>query len=141
MSPWEVIEEALVRKRPRRNLQWLADQIGVSIQVVSNWKSRGVPAKRYRDISSALGITVDQLEGLQRLPWEHESHSSSDLRPEVSEIAQQINVMPDKKREWLLMTMRQALEAWDEAVTMAAQHRPTTDEPKPSPIRHKSGSK
>jgi transcriptional regulator with XRE-family HTH domain len=70
MTPWEVIEEALNHKRPRRNAQWLAEQLGLSIQVVSNWKQRGsVPPARYRAIANALGITLDQLEGIEPLPW------------------------------------------------------------------------
>lgn len=70
MTPWEVIEEVLAHKRPRRSPLWLAEQLGLSIQVVSNWKQRGsVPPARYRAIANALGITVDQLEGIEPLPW------------------------------------------------------------------------
>lgn len=69
MTPWEVIEEALVHRKPKRNVQWLADQLRVTIQVVSNWKARGVPARRYREIADVLGLTVDQLEGVEPLPW------------------------------------------------------------------------
>lgn len=70
MTPWQVIEEALAHKKPPRSPQWLADQLHVKIQVVSNWKSRGVPTARYREIASALDLSVDQIEGLEPLPWE-----------------------------------------------------------------------
>lgn len=68
MTPWEVIEEALARRK--RKPQWLADQLHVTAQVMTNWKTRKVPPARYREISEALGITVDQLEGLEPLPWQ-----------------------------------------------------------------------
>lgn len=71
MTPWEIIEQALTHRKPPRSPKWLADQLGnTSIQVVQNWKTRGVPPARYRAIASALGISVDQLEGLAPLPWE-----------------------------------------------------------------------
>lgn len=69
MSPWEVIEEALARKKKKP--QWLADRLGVSAQVMTNWKLRGkVPPARFRSIADALGLTVDQLEHAAPLPWE-----------------------------------------------------------------------
>jgi hypothetical protein len=70
---WEVIEAALGRKKPPRKVQWLGDKIGASAQVLTNWKKRGVPAARYRDIADALGLTVDQLEGHAPLPWDAET--------------------------------------------------------------------
>lgn len=69
MSPWEVIEAALARKTPPRKVQWLATKLDVSAQVVSNWKTRGVPPARFRAIADALGLTVDQVEGIAPLPW------------------------------------------------------------------------
>lgn len=110
MTPWEVIEEALVRRRPVRNLQWLADQIGVTIQVVHNWKVRGVPAKRYRDVASALDLTVDQVEGIARLPWEDEpKQTGPGLWPEVAAIASEINLLPPEEREHLIGIIRAAM--------------------------------
>jgi len=70
MSTWEIIERALAEKRPPRGPQWLADELGIKIQVVMNWKSRRVPPKWHREIAQALGLTVDQLEGFAPLPWE-----------------------------------------------------------------------
>ena len=71
MTPWQVIEEALLHRRPARTPQWLADQLGLSIQVVSNWKSRRVPPGRYRQIAELLGLSIDQLEGVATLPWQN----------------------------------------------------------------------
>lgn len=75
-TPWQVIEEALARKRPPRGPKWLADELNESIQTVSNWKVRGVPVRRYREIANALGLTVDQIEGLEPLPWERLAQDS-----------------------------------------------------------------
>lgn len=71
VTPWQVIEEALLHRRPARTPQWLADQLGLSIQVVSNWKSRRVPPGRYRQIAELLGLSIDQLEGIAPLPWQN----------------------------------------------------------------------
>jgi hypothetical protein len=73
MTPWEVIEEALARRKPPQKPQWLADRLGASAQVMTNWKKRGVPAARYRAIAEVLGLTVDQVEGVAPLPWRNES--------------------------------------------------------------------
>jgi hypothetical protein len=73
MTPWQVIEEALGRRKPPRKAQWLAEQLDVSAQVLANWKARGVPPSRYRALADVLGLTVDQIEGVAPLPWESES--------------------------------------------------------------------
>jgi hypothetical protein len=108
MTPWQVIEEALLHKRPVRNLQWLADQIGVSIQVVVNWRLRGVPPRRFRDIAAALGITVDQLEGVSPPPWERQS---TELSPQVARVAEDINQLPGPQRDFVLDVVRRTIDA------------------------------
>jgi hypothetical protein len=109
MTPWEVIEQALQHKKPPRNLQWLADQLEVSIQVVVNWRSRGVPARRFRDIASALGLTVDQIEGVERLPWEAEQVSVTNLSPEFAELAQKAEKLSPRQRAFVLEIFRGAV--------------------------------
>lgn len=108
MTPWEVIEEALLHKRPVRNLQWLADQLGTTIQVVVNWRTRGVPPRRYRDIAAALGLTIDQLEGVKPLPWERQS---TELSPQVARIAEDINQLPPPQRDFVLDVVRRTIDA------------------------------
>lgn len=45
-----------------------ADLIGASSADVSNWKKRGMPADRHRDVAAALGISVDALlQGAQNV--------------------------------------------------------------------------
>lgn len=115
MSPWEVIEESLLRHRPARNLQWLADRLGTSIQVVHNWKSRGVPAKRYREIAEALGVTLDQLEGLSPLPWP--KHAATELPPDVVEVAEAIARLPSHIRADFIEGVRNMLRMAQSAET------------------------
>lgn len=40
-----------------------AAQIGTTSAVISNWKSRGMPADQHSAVATALGISVDQLLG------------------------------------------------------------------------------
>lgn len=63
MTEWQRINDELDRKR--KNWQWLADELGVSIQLVHNWKIRRVPPKYFRAIATAIGKTVDWIEGLE----------------------------------------------------------------------------
>jgi lambda repressor-like predicted transcriptional regulator len=62
MSPWDIVTAELSRRG--KNLTWLADELGTSLQRVQNWKTRGIPSGQFRAVASALGVTVDQLEGL-----------------------------------------------------------------------------
>lgn len=114
MTPWQVIEQALLHRRPSRSPKWLADQLGEKIQVISNWKARGVPARRYREIAQALGITVDQLEGLAPLPWDLEGE---DLRPDVYAAAAAMNSLPDRQRKWVLDVLASTIEAARRTIT------------------------
>ena len=70
MTPWEVIEGALARKKPQRSQDWLAEQLGTTAQAVSNWKDRGVPKGRYEQLSEILGLTMEQVAGKAPVPWE-----------------------------------------------------------------------
>jgi hypothetical protein len=82
MTVWEIIEAALARQfRPPRDQQWLASTLGITPQAVHGWKKEGVPARRFRDIATALGLTVDQLEGLAPLPWDR-GWPFADVEPE-----------------------------------------------------------
>lgn len=71
MTPWEVVEGALARRKPKRNQAWLAQQLGVGTQAVTNWKLRGsVPTGQYRALADLLHLTVEQIEGRAPAPWE-----------------------------------------------------------------------
>jgi hypothetical protein len=104
MTPWQVIEEALARKRPPRGAKWLADELKESIQTVSNWKARGVPVRRYREIANALGLTVDQIEGLEALPWERFPEGRG--WPLSEELQQKVLLLSDEELYRLETVMR-----------------------------------
>lgn len=121
MTPWQVIEEALARRRPRRNMKWLADELNESIQTVSNWKARGVPFRRFREIANVLGLTVDQIEGLEALPWEKEDDGPTFLSPDVADIAMQIEGLTREQRElFVLPVVRSAIAAAQKAAKRQA---------------------
>lgn len=103
MTPWQVIEEALAHKRPPRSQKWLAEELGESVQTISNWKNRGVPARRFRDIANVLGLTVDQIEGLHPLPWDR---PNSAAWPFSNELLNRVLILLDDERGRLEAVMR-----------------------------------
>ena len=75
VTPWQVIEEALLRLRPPRNKEWLSAQLSergknVSPQGIGNWKDRGVPPSRFIELGEILGLEVRQVAGIDPLPWD-----------------------------------------------------------------------
>jgi transcriptional regulator with XRE-family HTH domain len=61
-------------------LAWFAEQLGESTQNINNWKNRGVPAKKLREIAKILNVSRDYLEGVK--PPAHDS----DLPIQVKEL-------------------------------------------------------
>lgn len=70
MSPWEVIDGALTRMKPKRDQAWLAGQLKLKAQAITNWKDRGVPKGRYEELAEILGLTMEQIAGKAPAPWE-----------------------------------------------------------------------
>lgn len=70
MSPWEVIDGALARMKPKRDQAWLAQQLGLGAQAITNWKKRGVPRSRYEDLAGILRLSMEQVAGKAPAPWE-----------------------------------------------------------------------
>lgn len=69
---WNLIDRELSRRK-RAHLQpssWaaLGRLIGADAQRIGNWKTRGVPARVYVDIATALGWSVDALLGREEIP-------------------------------------------------------------------------
>jgi hypothetical protein len=69
---------ACVEKKPNgkgREVAWLAKKLGTTVQVVNNWKTRGIPPSRYADIAASIGWTVDQVIGAAEAPagWPFET--------------------------------------------------------------------
>lgn len=113
MTPWQVIEEALARRRPPRGQKWLADELGESIQTISNWKTRGVPARRFREIANALGLTLDQIEGIEPLPWDV---AAGDSLPLSDDLRQKLLTLSDEALYRLETVMRAHLGMAQKAV-------------------------
>ena len=76
MTTWEIIEEALQRRRPPRGPQWLSEQLALqegvkaSLQAIAHWKDRGVPTAKRRSIARVLGLSLDQIDGQAPLDWD-----------------------------------------------------------------------
>lgn len=73
MEPWDVIEGALARRKPPRDQAWLATQLGIRAQAVTNWKTRGVPKTQYEALADLLGLSLEQIAGRAPPPWEAEA--------------------------------------------------------------------
>ena len=59
ITVWANIEDELHRRR--LNAAWLCRKLPASRQVVSGWKTRGVPPGRYEAIAELFGWSVDRL--------------------------------------------------------------------------------
>jgi SOS-response transcriptional repressor LexA len=78
MDPVYELIDGELRKRFRGNggWAWLAREIESKDQVVQNWKTRGVPPRRYQAIAHALGWTIDMLVGKALPPEAGGEHSA-----------------------------------------------------------------
>ncbi len=64
--PWERIEARL--EELQKDQQWLRETLGIAPAVLTNWKSRGTPVGKAVPVARALGLTTDQLLGLDSSP-------------------------------------------------------------------------
>lgn len=65
-TPFERVIAEIARRHPKqrgREETWLAEQLKLEVQVVHNWKSRGIPARRLGDVGAVLGWTRDVVAG------------------------------------------------------------------------------
>lgn len=80
---WNRIDSELQRRKDAREelSSWaaLGDKIGVTNQVTTNWKSRGVPPKRFQEIAEALGWSLEQLVGKEDKPAPPKSADQGDF--------------------------------------------------------------
>ena len=74
--------------RLHRGPQWLADELGCSVQRVVNWRKRGVPPSAYADIARALGWSVDRLATGER--------SADSLSRDALALAEVFDALPDR---------------------------------------------
>lgn len=61
--PWGVVENRLVQLG--KDQQWLREALQLSPNVVTNWKTRGVPSGKAVSVAKILDLTTDQLLGLE----------------------------------------------------------------------------
>lgn len=66
-EPWDRFQEEL--DRIGESPQWLANQIGCSIQRVQNWTTRGVPDTAIREVADAFDETLDWVAGRAEPKW------------------------------------------------------------------------
>lgn len=60
--PWDVVEGVLAEIK--QDASWLRSKLDVGANVITNWKTRGVPKNRADELASILGTSADFL--LQR---------------------------------------------------------------------------
>ena len=62
-------------KQKGREMTWLADTLGLAIQVVNNWKSRGIPPRQVGVVATAIKWSMEQVSGEDPPPsqWPFES--------------------------------------------------------------------
>ena len=56
-----------------------AAALGVTSAVISNWKSRGMPADQHMAVAAVFGVSVDQLVGLVAVPEDFDDIQPIDL--------------------------------------------------------------
>lgn len=59
--PWQQFQDELDRRG--KTQQWLAEQLGCSIQRVNNWVARGVPRGAWPEVADAFGESIDWVAG------------------------------------------------------------------------------
>lgn len=57
--PWALIEQLLADKG--QNRAWLREKLDVQSNIITNWKSRGVPRGRAGEVAALFGVTSDYL--------------------------------------------------------------------------------
>lgn len=118
VTPWQVIEEALLRLRPPRNKEWLSARLSergkkITPQGVGNWKERGVPGSRFIELGEILDLSPRQVAGLDPLPWDTaEGWPFPDIDPGrfTNLTATQVGEIQVKVRELLEKFEREAAE-------------------------------
>lgn len=106
MTPWTVIEKTCIHRRIQNWQSWLAEELGMSVARVNNWKRRGVPPAKYRDIAEALSISLEQLEGIDPLPWDDAEPTQL---PFTDELRRKLVLLSDVKLSRLENVMRSHL--------------------------------
>jgi len=59
--PWSLVEARLIKLR--KDQQWLWKELNVEPNVVTNWKSRGIPTSRATTLAQLLKMSLEELFG------------------------------------------------------------------------------
>lgn len=64
------ILESVEKHLESHGLSWLflRDELDLSLQQINNWKTRGIPESWHARIAETLGVTVDELLGIDKRP-------------------------------------------------------------------------
>lgn len=100
-------------ERTRRPWTWLGGVIGVDKSAMTNWKTRGVPAKYHHPIADALGIRWEWLLGIDAQKFADIPASAVDDAVEVSDTAwdaiNALDTLPvERRRQYRDMLMAEA---------------------------------
>ena len=128
---WSRLEAEL--DRLHRGPQWLADELGCSVQRVVNWRSRGVPPSAYADIARVLGWSVDRLVNGER--------AADSLSRDALALAEAFDALParlaDGRSRWrLFVSLIEQIDAAAATPGPAAGTRKT-----PEPVAQSSDAR
>lgn len=112
---WALIERAIAAKPDGkgREVAWLSDKLGCTIQRVNNWKARGVPTSALQDIADALGWSVDALHGRADPP--------SDPWPFETVPRERFDALSERQKGALEMVMLETISELEAAASSASR--------------------
>lgn len=64
--PWSTVEQLLVETG--KDQQWLKIQLDVESNVITNWKTRGVPTNRTSSLCKVFGVSPERLLNIEQAP-------------------------------------------------------------------------
>lgn len=142
MDVWKHIEEELHRRRLKA--AWLGKKLVASRQVVSGWKTRGVPSSRYEQIAALFGWSIDRLvTGVDDAPTiaaitVSASPADAIYSPMALDVARMIDAIPDeqqKRRAYALILQLLAMDAAPSPTVPAPAPSVPAASPTPEPSR------
>lgn len=142
MEVWKNIEDELHRRR--LNAAWLGRKLGASRQVVSGWKTRGVPTARYEEIAALLGWTLDRLVSPVEVaapaaPVAQQQQQDSDYSPMALDIARRLDgIADDQQRSRAYALFLQIATLSDAPAPMPAERVPAAPDLLTRPVRRHS---
>lgn len=145
MDVWKHIEDELHRRR--LNAAWLGRKLGASRQVISGWKTRGVPTARYEQIAELFGWSIDRLVmGVSDTPAPPPPAAAAPVAmdalysPMALDVARMMDKIPDiesKRRAYALIVQITAMDSAPSPIVPAPPPAAPVLTPTPAPSRVK----